>query len=99
MAQTDTQTNRQTDGHGDSMTNSAQWGRVGENGRNVHRKHFIILTRDDTMSVTRIIHSTSASWIVPRSVNKKIYTINTISITGSVIRNYFMKFYQDCYPK
>ena len=27
MAQTD----RQTDGHGDSMTNSAQWGRVGEN--------------------------------------------------------------------
>ena len=27
MAQKDTQ----TDGHGDSMTNSAQWGRVGEN--------------------------------------------------------------------
>ena len=25
------QTNRQTDGHGDSMTNSAQRGRVGEN--------------------------------------------------------------------
>ena len=25
------QTHRQTDGHGDSMTNSAQWGRVGEN--------------------------------------------------------------------
>ena len=24
-------TDRQTDGHGDSMTNSAQWGRVGEN--------------------------------------------------------------------
>ena len=24
------QTHRQTDGHGDSMTNSAQWGRVGE---------------------------------------------------------------------
>ena len=31
MAQTDTHTDRQTDGHGDSMTNSAQWGRVGEN--------------------------------------------------------------------
>ena len=35
MAQTDrqtqTQTHRQTDGHGDSMTNSAQWGQVGEN--------------------------------------------------------------------
>ena len=31
MAQTDTQNHRQTDGHGDSMTNSAQWGRVGEN--------------------------------------------------------------------
>ena len=29
MAQTD----RHTDGHGDSMTNSAQWGRVGENGK------------------------------------------------------------------
>ena len=28
MAQTDTHTH--TDGHGDSMTNSAQWGRVGE---------------------------------------------------------------------
>ena len=28
MAQTD----RQTDEHGNSMTNSAQWGRVGENG-------------------------------------------------------------------
>ena len=25
MAQTDRQTNRQTDGHGDSMTESAQW--------------------------------------------------------------------------
>ena len=24
-------TDRQTDGYGDSMTNSAQWGRVGEN--------------------------------------------------------------------
>ena len=31
MAQTDRQTNRHTDGHGDSMNNSAQWGRVGEN--------------------------------------------------------------------
>ena len=31
MAQTDTQTHISTDGHGDSMTNSAQWGRVGEN--------------------------------------------------------------------
>ena len=29
--QTDRQTDRQTHGHGDSMTNSAQWGRVGEN--------------------------------------------------------------------
>ena len=25
--------NRHTDGHGDSMTNSAQWGRVGENAK------------------------------------------------------------------
>ena len=25
------QTDRHTDGHGDSMTNSTQWGRVGEN--------------------------------------------------------------------
>ena len=32
MAQNHTQTHRHTDGHGDSMTNSAQWGRVGENG-------------------------------------------------------------------
>ena len=31
MAQTDTQTDRHTDGHGDLLTNSAQWGRVGEN--------------------------------------------------------------------
>ena len=29
--QTDRQTDISTDGHGDSMTNSAQWGRVGEN--------------------------------------------------------------------
>ena len=28
---TDRQTHRHTDGHGDSMTNSAQWGQVGEN--------------------------------------------------------------------
>ena len=27
---TDRHTDTQTDGHGDSMTNSAQWGRVGE---------------------------------------------------------------------
>ena len=31
MAQTNRQTDKQTSGHGDSMTNSAQWGRVGEN--------------------------------------------------------------------
>ena len=31
MAQTDRQTDRHTHGHGDSMTNLAQWGRVGEN--------------------------------------------------------------------
>ena len=30
MAQTDKQTDRQTNGHGDSMTNSAQWGQVSE---------------------------------------------------------------------
>ena len=30
MAQTHTQTHTHTNGHGDSMTNSAQWGRVGE---------------------------------------------------------------------
>ena len=29
--QTDRQTNRQTLGHGDSMTESAQWARFGEN--------------------------------------------------------------------
>ena len=34
MAQTDRQTEPQTDGHGDSMTNSAQWGRVGEKPTN-----------------------------------------------------------------
>ena len=28
--QTDRHTDTQTDGHGDSMTNSAQWGQVGE---------------------------------------------------------------------
>ena len=31
MAQNHRQNHRHTDGHGDSMTNSAQWGRVGEN--------------------------------------------------------------------
>ena len=31
MAQTEPQTHTHTDGHGNSMTNSAQWGRVGEN--------------------------------------------------------------------
>ena len=34
-----TQTHRHTDGHGDSLTNSAQWGRVGENGKtNIYAK-------------------------------------------------------------
>ena len=32
MAQTHRHTHPHTNGHGDSMTNSAQWGRVGENG-------------------------------------------------------------------
>ena len=31
MAQTDRQTDRHTHGHGNSMTISAQWGRVGKN--------------------------------------------------------------------
>ena len=40
MAQTDrqTQTDRHTHGHGDSMTNSAQWGRVGENRKENEQK-------------------------------------------------------------
>ena len=33
---TNIQTDTQTNGHGDSMTNSAQWGRVGENLQNNH---------------------------------------------------------------
>ena len=31
------QAHRQTDGHGDSMTNSAQWARVGENLIKLHK--------------------------------------------------------------
>ena len=31
MAQTNKHTNRQTDGHGDSMTESAQWGKFSKN--------------------------------------------------------------------
>ena len=39
MAQTERETDRHTDGHGDSLTNSAQWGRVGENGKtNIYAK-------------------------------------------------------------
>ena len=33
----DRQTDRHTDGHGDSMANSAQWGRVGENKNVISR--------------------------------------------------------------
>ena len=43
MAQTDTQ----TDGHGDSMTNSAQWGRVGEK----NLLSILISSGDDTVVV------------------------------------------------
>ena len=39
MAQTDTHNHRHTDGHGDSMTNSAQRGRVGENSTSGHLGH------------------------------------------------------------
>ena len=38
MAQTNRQTDISTDGHGNSMTNSAQWGRVGENALRMDRK-------------------------------------------------------------
>ena len=40
-----------TDGHGDSMTNSAQWGRVGENfciGQNTHEE----LEKDQVLGCT-----------------------------------------------
>ena len=37
MAQTHTHTYR----HGDSMTNSAQWGRVGENENNINYNHIL----------------------------------------------------------
>ena len=40
MAQTDRTTDRQTDGHGDSMTNSAQWGRVGEKYIDIDKFYF-----------------------------------------------------------
>ena len=40
MAQTDKQTNRQTDGHGESKTKSAQRGRVGEKENNLPEKWF-----------------------------------------------------------
>ena len=33
------QTDRHTDGHGNSMTNSAQWGRVGENALDGANRH------------------------------------------------------------
>ena len=47
--QTDIHTGRQTEGHGHSMTESAQWGRFSENlfnisdptGRFLHRVHFV----------------------------------------------------------
>ena len=39
MAQTHRYTDRQTHGHGDSMTNSAWRGRVGENGLQQKYKH------------------------------------------------------------
>ena len=42
-----THTERQTDGHGDSMTNSAQWGRVGENNGDHNKfcqKHVLPIT-------------------------------------------------------
>ena len=40
---TDKQTDRQTHGHGDSMTNSAHWGRVGEKSvqKNISLKTYI----------------------------------------------------------
>ena len=41
MAQTDRQTNRQTNGHGDSKTNSAHSGRVGKNAGNITLNFFL----------------------------------------------------------
>ena len=37
------QRHRQTSGHGNSMTDSAQWGRVGENVQNSVLKKYIYL--------------------------------------------------------
>ena len=45
MAQTDRQTDTQTHGHGDSMTNSAQWGRVGEKQAQSGHKDIYLVKR------------------------------------------------------
>ena len=46
MAQTDTYTHRQTHGHGDSMTNLAQWGRVGENHNSTQADTLVMFVKD-----------------------------------------------------
>ena len=50
MAQTDKQTDTHTHGHGDSMTNSAQWNRVGEN-LNIVTCFFFLNTTPQTTCV------------------------------------------------
>ena len=44
--QTSPQTDISTDGHGDSMTNLAQWGRVGENHNSTQADTLVMFVKD-----------------------------------------------------
>ena len=54
MAQTDKQTKRQTDGHHNSMTESAQWGGFSENQRKgPNKSNFVMLRGSSKQLVER----------------------------------------------
>ena len=57
------QTDRHTEGHGDLLTNSAQWGRVGENGcKTCHKGKTIIYIRFNIIFIIYLLSVKSLFW-------------------------------------
>ena len=62
----DRTTDTQTDGHGDSMTNSAQWGRVGEKDYLIGIKNFLNLEgHQNRISGSKVTAILLNGWILP----------------------------------
>ena len=73
------QTNISTDGHGDSMTNSAQWGQVGENLRK--KVNCILTTPTEEPKLNHWVNTTLNQLVIQFKPSNRCIKKNTFNFT------------------